>query len=112
MHRQPEPSTTHSIRHDTNDPVNSEATRTQPGLEITRPAHNPGQKLTNPHNPALPYAPRTPQNHPQYTIQSLYEPNDTGTPLDGTRARFMDRNSSPGMNGALNGTFQSASRPR
>src|SRR3954462_4832323 len=84
----------------------------RPGLEITRPAHNPGQKLTNPHNPVLLYAPGTHQNHPQYTIRSLYKPNDTGTPLVSTCARFMDRNSSPRMNGATHRTFQSASHPR
>src|SRR3954451_23989512 len=106
MHRQPEPSTIHSIRHDTNDPVNSEATRMRPGLEITRPAHNPGQKLTNPHNPVHPYAPGTHQNHPQYTIRSLHKPNDTGTPLVGTRARFMDRTVSPGWTVRRQGTFR------
>src|SRR5438046_2772909 len=78
---------------------NPHATRTRNNATRTQP----GPELTNPRNPALPYPPGTHQNHPHYTIRSLYGPNDTGTPLVGTRTRFMDRNSSPGMNGGRTG---------
>src|SRR5438046_6579628 len=87
---------------------NPHATRTRNNATRTQP----GSELTNPHNPELPYAPGTHQNHPQYMIRSMYKPNDTGIPLAVPHSRFIDRNCSPGMNDTACGTVQSALRPR